>query len=96
MGNVITIEIDGNNTHALDISEARGAGMMVGNSTPVGDYELEVSLDKVTWAKTALLSKVVSEPLFIDLTNLTANYVRLAGTGAMAGSDITAVVVSQH
>lgn len=85
-------------TDTIDIKEARGVGIMVNNTTPAKDYKIEVSLEGTVWATTATVTKVTTVPLFVDLTNLTANYVRLAASDdlSIAGANLTVTVVSHY
>jgi hypothetical protein len=92
----IALEGAGSITLPLDISETRGVGVMLSNDCPDGGYDIEVSLDGAIWAELSTVTKVSSEPLFIDFTNVTARYFRLLGPGDLTGTTITAMLVSQY
>jgi len=85
-------------TDTIDIKEARGVGIMVNNTSPSKDYNIQVSLEGTVWATTATVTKVASAPLFIDLTNLTSNYVRLASSdgSSVSGVNLTVTVVGHY
>ena len=96
----ITVTSQGSNsyTDSLFIGEARGVGIMVNNTTPAKEYNIEVSLEGTVWAVTSTVTKVADTPLFIDLTNLSAKYVRLKATDdlTIAGANLTASLVAQY
>ena len=93
---IITLDTSGVFTLALDTKDCRGVGVMMENTCPDGSYSIEVSLDSYVWAEQATVTKVASEPFFIDFTNVSARYFRLVGPSDLTGAVVKAQIFSQY
>ena len=81
---VFDLETDTNKltqTVQLKIDEAYGVGVMLNNNFPSGDFYVDISLDATVWAEMTQLTKNEGEPNFIDLTGVSARFIRVRHSG---------------
>jgi hypothetical protein len=82
---VFDLEIDPNNltqTLQLKIDDAYGVGVMLNNNFPSGDFYIELSIDGIIWAEMTQLTKDEGKPNLIDLTGVTARFIRVRHSGS--------------
>jgi len=81
---VFDLETDPNNltqTVQLKIDDAYGVGVMLNNDFPSGDFYIELSIDGIIWAEMTQLTKDEGKPNLIDLTGVTARFIRVRHSG---------------